>query len=130
MDKAPLPKAGKRPDVAAYVESVKAVLDEAHSAASAAFINYMQSVRAPNAGQGSETYNACAVVGYDLDVPLRNALRVLGALKSGQDGSWLISDFEKRAKSKSSVAQRSICDAACAVLLKRFPGEGTFIVKC
>jgi hypothetical protein len=111
------------------VESARAVLTEAHAAASAAFVNYMQSVRARSAGQAVETYCTCTVVASDLSVPLFNVLRVLGALRRAQDGGWIISDFEKHVKSNSSVAYQNVCDAACAILAKRFVGEGTFIVK-
>jgi hypothetical protein len=125
----PLPKAGKTASVAAQVDAVRAVLSEAHAAASAAFVSYMQSVRAPSAGQAVETNGTYTVVAHDLSVPLRNMLRVLGALRRAQDGGWIISDFEKHVKSNSSVAHHNVCAAACAILAKRFPDEGTFIVK-
>jgi len=125
----PLPKAGKTASVATQVESVRAVLREAHAAASAAFVSYMQSVRAPSAGQTGETNGTYTVVAHDLSVPLRNMLRVLGALRPAQDGGWIISDFEKHVKSNSSVAHRNGCDAACAILTRRFLDEGSFIVK-
>jgi hypothetical protein len=89
----------------------------------------MQSVRGPGVGQAVETYGTCTVVAYDLSVPLRNVLRVLGVLRTAKDGGWIISDFEKHVKSNSSVAYQKVCDAACAILTKRFPDEGTFIVK-
>ena len=123
----PLPKTGKTASVAAQVESARAVLNEAHAAASAAFVSYMQSVRGPSVGQAA--YGSCTVVAYDLSVPLRNVLRVLGVLRPSQDGGWIISDFEKHVKSNSSVAYQTVCDAACAILTKRFPDEGTFVVK-
>jgi hypothetical protein len=125
----PLPKAGKTASVAAQVESVRAVLNAAHGAASAAFVSYMQSVRAPSASQAVEINGTYTVVGYDLSVPLRNMLRVLGALRPAQDGGWIISDFEKHVKSNSGVAHHNVCDAARAILAKRFADEGTFIVK-
>jgi hypothetical protein len=125
----PLPKAGKTASVATQVEAVRAVMSEAHAAASAAFVSYMQSVRAPSASQAVEINGTYTVVAYDLSIPLRNMLRVLGALRPAQDGGWIISDFEKHVKSNSSVAYHNVCDAARATLAKRFPDEGTFIVK-
>jgi hypothetical protein len=125
----PLPKAGKTASVATQVESVRAVLREAHAAASAAFVSYMQSVRAPSAGQTVETNGTYTVIARDLSVALRNMLRVLGALRPAQDGGWIISDFEKHVQSNSSVAYQTVCDAARVILTKRFPDEGTFIVK-
>jgi hypothetical protein len=130
MDKdRPLPQDGKRPDVAAYVASVRAVLSEAHGAASAAFIKHMRAGKEKTPSVPPETGGIYSVVAYDLNIPLRNALRVLSALKSQRDGGWVISDFEKHAKSSSTVARFDVCSAASAVLLKRFPGEGSFIVK-
>jgi hypothetical protein len=89
----------------------------------------MQSVRAPSAGQSGETNGAYTVVAHDVSVPLRNMLRVLGALRPAQDGGWILSDFEKHIISNSSVAHRNVCDAACTILTKRFLEEGSFIVK-
>jgi hypothetical protein len=125
----PLPKTGKTASVATQVESARAVLNEAHAAASAAFVSYMQSLGGPSAGQAIETYGSCTVVAYDLSVPLRNVLRVLGVLRPAKDGGWIISDFEKHVQSNSSVAYQTVCDAARVILTKRFPDEGTFIVK-
>ena len=129
MKERPLPTTGKTASAAAQVESARAVLNEAHAAASAASVRYMQSVGALSAGGAVETYGTCTMVAYDLSVPLRNVLRVLGALRPTQDGGWTISDFEKHVKSNSSVAYQTVCDSARAILTKRFPDEGTFIVK-
>ena len=128
MKTRPLPREGKRPTLAAYVDSIRAILKEAHEAAGAAFISYMRSIDQPQPDYALEAYGPCAVLARDLNVPLRNALRMLGALKDRPDGSWIVSDFEKHAKSNSGVAHRHVCDAACAILAKKTRGEGTFLV--
>ena len=128
MESRPLPREGKKPTTAAYVDSIGAVLTEAHRAAGAAFTSYMQSIDRRHTSHVQEANGLCMVVGKDLNLRLRNALRMLGALKDKRDGSWIVSDFEKHAKSNNSVACRHVCDAACAILVKKIPGEGTFVV--
>jgi hypothetical protein len=108
---------------------LRAILDEAHDAAAAAFAEFMKTAELSPEGLVIDACGCATVVIFKPSYRFREGMKALGEIQRDYNGAWHVAHFTKHVNSQSLTAHRIACEAACAVLQQRCPGEGEFFAK-
>jgi hypothetical protein len=119
-------KEAKAAKAAKDLAEAKAALDEAHAAATKAFLDFKKTAKIAKEGYIIDSCGYADVVVYKPSYRLRTTLKALGEIEKSHGGAWSVSNFTKSVKEQSITANEVACQAACEVLKRRFPGEGEF----
>jgi hypothetical protein len=122
-------KEAKKAAVDMNLARLRAILDEAHDAAAAAFAEFIKNAPLSSEGLVIDACGWAAVVVFKPSYRFREGMKALGEIDRDYVGAWHISNFTKHVRSQSLTAHRIACEAACAVLQRRCPGEGHFFAK-
>ena len=122
-------KEAKRAEAEAYLALVRSTLQEAHGAATAAFADFMRSTPLTPEGHVMELCGSADVIAYKLSYRLRTALKALNEIERADGGAWCVSNFTRSVNQQAITARRVACDAAKAILVRAFPGEGEFYTR-
>ena len=105
---------------------VRAALDEAHAAATQAFLDFKKTAKIAPEGHIIDACGFADVVVFKPSYRLRATLKALGEIEQGYKGAWSVSHFTRNVTEQSITAHEVACRAASEVLRRRFPGEGEF----
>ncbi len=123
-------KEAKRAEAEAYLRRVQTVLEEAHRAAVAAFAEFIEaSPLAATDGRMTDLCGSADVIVYKPSCRLRAALKAINEIQRADGGAWCVSNFSRAVNQQGVTARRTACEAARAVLVQHFPGEGDFYAK-
>jgi hypothetical protein len=116
----------KKAQSAAFVETVRVAIEDAHAAAKTAYEEFAKTANKSKEGHILDACGTASVVVYTPSYRLREALKQLGEVTQGYQGAWTVSNFGKHVNDQSITAHEKACEAACAVLKARFPEDGRF----
>jgi hypothetical protein len=125
----PTRKEAKKAEADANLVRLRAILNEAHAAAGAAFSEFMKSAPLSPDGLVIDVCGWYSVIVFKPSYQFREGMKRLGEIERDYDGAWHISNFTKHINQQSITAHRVACEAACAVLKQRCPGQGEFFAR-
>jgi hypothetical protein len=110
----------------AYLALVRDAIADGQSAAAAAYMEFAKTAERTPEGRIVDVFGGAWVAVHKPSYRLRTALKALGEIEKDGRGSWCVSKFTKGVKEQSVTAHRIACEAASAVLQRRFPEDGEF----
>lgn len=111
---------------AEFERKVETVMEQARDAAAAAYEAYEKTARKSEHGLIEDSCGAAEVLVFDPSRRLREALKGMDRIHRISTGAWSIGGLSQDVHSQSITAHEVACRAACLVLTRELPDEGTF----